>query len=1146
VRRTIRIFAWLLAVLLLLAVAIYALLSTTVGARLLLGAAHLAGVDVQVGRVAGSVLGPLDLHELRYQASGLRVSAAEVELHWSPGALLQRRLEVQRFAVRNLQVKLPKSSTPSRPFEQIPQLPARLPFAIHIGEATIDHLELQQAGQAPQTVEKLTLRLGGDRRQIILHELSAQLPGVGPVALAGQARLGQQALRIAALRLSGSGSLLMQGTLGYGRHASDLTLQWKQLHWPADRTKPQQIAEVSGQARVTGVPRAYHFDIGTTATRDQRRLALSAKGSGGLGHLQFADLQASEGEHGRIDGHGGLRWKPSLQGTFQLTLEHLDPQAFVAGFPGDLNGALDLNTRDADDVQFNLHLAHSRLRGRPLTLAAQGVLLNHKQVKLTAFSLRSARTKVTGSGTATPPFDLQARIDSPDLADLAPDLGGSLEAQLQLQGTLADPHLRAEAHGRKLRLPGATIARLDLDADLDPQRPSRLKLTAAGSAAGVAIHSLQLSGHGDLGYQHLKLQADTSRGTFDLALAGGYNRKRKEWGGTLLSSRVAPAGLPPLVLQQSAGLLLGERRLSLENACWAGGEGKLCLRVLRNVGKPGILTRLSLDALHLVALQPLLPKGWKLTGEATGKGALEVADGNVRSVDARLDLGGGRVTIPGVPVLDVRASKLTVHQDAKGVIAADAALHLSRGDLQFQATIGAGQSFVARSLAGQVRVTVPDIAFLQPFTPGVTHLAGHVQGRFQLAGKVARPRLSGSLELLGGSAHLTAPNIDLSPLKLQVTADGSGPLKVSGSASSGHGTLELLGAVDPTARPLRVVVHVKGDHFQAMNTPQARLEISPDLRLQYLALPTLPDLVALTGTLDVPKATITPSGFTDSGIAPSSDQILIGGQSQERSKPLHVAARVTLNLGKQVSFRGFGLSTDLAGGVTLVEYPNQKQTFASGVLRLENGRYKAYGQDLQIDQGRLIYTGGSVTKPGVDLKATRKASSSVSVSVHVQGTLDSPSFSLQSDPPMPRDQQLAWLVLGHPLDQSSTGEQQAVANAALGLGIAGGGAFAQKLGKDIGLDTVELGSSSAANSPVAASQGMVDQITGSSSSPQAQAAQVTLGKYLTPRLYVSYGVGLLTPGNTFRLLYDLGHGFKLQAESGTASGGDLLYTVQSK
>ncbi|MGH8504794.1 MAG: translocation/assembly module TamB domain-containing protein, partial [Stenotrophobium sp.] len=58
------------------------------------------------------------------------------------------------------------------------------------------------------------------------------------------------------------------------------------------------------------------------------------------------------------------------------------------------------------------------------------------------------------------------------------------------------------------------------------------------------------------------------------------------------------------------------------------------------------------------------------------------------------------------------------------------------------------------------------------------------------------------------------------------------------------------------------------------------------------------------------------------------------------------------------------------------------------------------------------------------------------------------------------------------------------------------------------------------------------------------AAALTLGKYLTPKLFVSYGVSLFQPGQTFRMLYDIGHGFQLQTESGTASGGDLLYTYE--
>ena len=53
-----------------------------------------------------------------------------------------------------------------------------------------------------------------------------------------------------------------------------------------------------------------------------------------------------------------------------------------------------------------------------------------------------------------------------------------------------------------------------------------------------------------------------------------------------------------------------------------------------------------------------------------------------------------------------------------------------------------------------------------------------------------------------------------------------------------------------------------------------------------------------------------------------------------------------------------------------------------------------------------------------------------------------------------------------------------------------------------------------------------------------------MGRYLTPDLYISYGVGLFQPGHVFRLLYDLGRGFQLQTETGVATGADLLYTLE--
>jgi translocation and assembly module TamB len=214
-----------------------------------------------------------------------------------------------------------------------------------------------------------------------------------------------------------------------------------------------------------------------------------------------------------------------------------------------------------------------------------------------------------------------------------------------------------------------------------------------------------------------------------------------------------------------------------------------------------------------------------------------------------------------------------------------------------------------------------------------------------------------------------------------------------------------------------------------------------------------------------------------------------------------------------------------------------------------DGRYQAYGQNLDIESGRLIFDGGPVTKPAVDLYASRRPTQDITVGVRVRGTLDKPQLTLQSDPVMAREQQLSWLLLGRPLDQNSSSDLSAISSAALSLGLSGGDYFAQKLGKTVGLDQISLGQGPVSGSDVAASATTIQGSQAAQNAPNtagytAQAAQLTLGKYLTPRLFVSYGVSLFQPGQTFRMLYDLGGGFKLQTESGVASGGDLIYTFE--
>ena len=53
-----------------------------------------------------------------------------------------------------------------------------------------------------------------------------------------------------------------------------------------------------------------------------------------------------------------------------------------------------------------------------------------------------------------------------------------------------------------------------------------------------------------------------------------------------------------------------------------------------------------------------------------------------------------------------------------------------------------------------------------------------------------------------------------------------------------------------------------------------------------------------------------------------------------------------------------------------------------------------------------------------------------------------------------------------------------------------------------------------------------------------------LGKYLSPRLYVSYGISLVDEINTLKLRYTIGDRWVITAESGQESAGDIEYRIE--
>ena len=215
------------------------------------------------------------------------------------------------------------------------------------------------------------------------------------------------------------------------------------------------------------------------------------------------------------------------------------------------------------------------------------------------------------------------------------------------------------------------------------------------------------------------------------------------------------------------------------------------------------------------------------------------------------------------------------------------------------------------------------------------------------------------------------------------------------------------------------------------------------------------------------------------------------------------------------------------GGLEIVEEPSRSTT-AIGSISVADGSYELYGQELKIDRGSFIYNGGDVSNPGLDLRVKRDISngnigSNVNVGAQVVGTLVEPDFRLFSTPAMPDSEILSYLILGKSMQSaSSTNSSDIQLQALLMLGAKGTEAIGESLQDTFGIDEF-----------------------GIDTDPNTRETSFYIGKYLSPKLFVKYGVGLLESTNTFMVRYQLTERLLIETMANSqAQGGDIFYTFE--
>jgi translocation and assembly module TamB len=389
----------------------------------------------------------------------------------------------------------------------------------------------------------------------------------------------------------------------------------------------------------------------------------------------------------------------------------------------------------------------------------------------------------------------------------------------------------------------------------------------------------------------------------------------------------------------------------------------------------------------------------------------------------------------------------------------------------------------------------------------VDRASGHLDGDMKVAGTLGTPLIDGDLRISDGEIDYYQVNLGLRQLAFDAKLTDNG-VNFEGSTRIGSGIARAQGRLEWHNSLPFGKVKVEGANLRVTDVPEAQIEASPDLEFNINGR-----RIEVAGTVKVPYARIVPADLTGA-VRSSSDEVIVGQEQGDPAERFEVVSTITLSLADRVSIDTNGLTGHLTGNIT-VRSGYAAVTSATGELSIEQGKYTAYARKLDIQRGRLIFTGGPIGNPGIDIRAIKEFPD-VTAGVNVRGTLLQPRLSFFSDPSLTQSQIVSLILAGGSLE-SAQNRQGTAGNELLAQG---GAILAQQLGSHVGIDDVSLES----------------DLTNQTS--------LVLGRYLSPRLYVSYGVALTEQLNVLKLRYSLGDRWTIKTEVGQARGADLVYTIQ--
>ncbi|MCS3464225.1 MULTISPECIES: autotransporter assembly complex protein TamB [Citrobacter] len=952
----------------------------------------------------------------------------------------------------------------------------------------------------PLKGEKVKLKVGGALRDQL--EVGVNLSGQVDMDLRAQTRLAEAGLPL------------------------NLEVVSKQVYWPFTGDKQFQADDI--KLKLTGKMTDYTLSM-HAAVKGQdippAIITLDAKGNEQQINLDKLSVAALEG---KTELKALVDWQQAISWRGELTLDGINTAKEVPDWPSKLNGVI--KTRGSlYGGSWQMEVPELKLSGnvKQNKVNVNGSLKGNSYLQWTipGLHLELGRNSAEVKGElGVKDLNLDATIDAPSLDNALPGLGGTAKGQVKVRGTVEAPELLADITARGLRWQELSVAQVRVEGDVKSAEQIAGNLNVRVERIvqpDVNINLVTLNAKGSEKQHELQLRIQGEPVSGQLDLAGSFDRKEQRWKGELSNTRFqTPVG--PWSLNRAIALDYRnqEQKISIGPHCWNNPNAELCVPQTIDAGAEGRAV-VNLNRFDLAMLKPFMPDATQASGVFTGKA-------DVSWDTTKEGLPQGQVTLNGRNVKvtqSVNDAPLPVAFDTLNLTAD---LHNNRAELgwlirltnngQFDGQVQISDPQGRRNLGGNVNIRNFNLAMVNPIFSRGEKAAGMLNANLRLGGDLQSPQLLGQLQLSGLDVDGNFMPFDMQPSQLAVNFTGTRST-IAGVVRTQQGEINLSGDADWSQLDnWRARIAAKGSRVRITVPPMVRLDVSPDVEFE-----ATPNLFTLNGNVDVPWARIVVHDLPESAVGVSSDMVMLNDNLQPekpQSAGIPINSNLNIHVGNNVRIDAFGLKARLTGDLKVAQ--DKQGLGLNGQINIPSGRFHAYGQDLIVRKGELLFS-GPPDQPLLNIEAIRNPDATeddVIAGVRVTGTADEPKAEIFSDPAMSQQMALSYLLRGQGLD-SEQSDSAAMTSMLIGLGVAQSGQIVGKIGETFGVSNLALDT-----------QGVGDS------------SQVVVSGYVLPGLQVKYGVGIFDSLATLTLRYRLMPKLYLEAVSGVDQALDLLYQFE--